>query len=304
VRAHVEPFAPRIVDLHKRGALPTLLTANAAVLNTAIALGREWLGDNSPILECLRLGVAIHHGALPTAYRKEIERLLREGVLKVTISSPTLAQGLNLSATAVIFHSLSRNRNRITDAEFRNVIGRAGRAFVDVEGLVLYPIFDRHAERLRDWERLIQDLGEREMESGLVQLVATLLQRMFVRLGRPALNQFLEYVLNNALAWEFPELPGESPEERERQRTLWRNHLTWLDTAILSLLGEQEIEDADIAAMLDHILASSLWERRLARQKEGEQASDSNRPFEPRSACLGEFDRTPTARLFPGRRRS
>src|SRR3954463_11090231 len=41
------------------------------------------------------LGVAIHHGALPTAFRKEVERLLREGVLKVTISSPTLAQGLN-----------------------------------------------------------------------------------------------------------------------------------------------------------------------------------------------------------------
>jgi replicative superfamily II helicase len=92
----------------------------------------------------LRLGVAIHHGALPTPYRKEIERLLRDGILKVTISSPTLAQGLNLSATVVIFHSLYRNRERISDSEFRNVVGRAGRAFVDVEGLVLCPIFDSH----------------------------------------------------------------------------------------------------------------------------------------------------------------
>jgi len=266
VRAYVEPFAPRIMNLHKRGALPALLAADPAVLDTAIALGREWLGDANPILECLRLGVAIHHGALPTAYRKEIERLLREGVLKVTISSPTLAQGLNLSATAVIFHSLSRNRNRISDAEFRNVIGRAGRAFVDVEGLVLYPIFDRQGKRLREWEQLIQDLGTREMESGLVQLVTTLLRRMFLKLGRPPIDQLLEYVLNNALAWDFPDLPSEGPEERERQRTLWRNHLTWLDTAILSLLGEQEIADEDIATTLDQILASSLWERRLARQ--------------------------------------
>ena len=269
VRAHVEPFAARIIDLHRRGALPTLLVGDAAVLNMAIALGREWLGEHNPILECLRLGVAIHHAALPTAYRKEIERLLRYGVLKVTISSPTLAQGLNLSATVVIFHSLARNRNPITDSEFRNVVGRAGRAFVDVEGLVLYPIFDRHAERLREWERLIQDLGAREMESGLVRLVATLLHRIFIKLGRPSLDQLLDYVLNNALAWEFPELPGEQREERERQRVQWRNHLTWLDTAILSLLGEQEIADADIAATLDQILASSLWERRLARQREG-----------------------------------
>ena len=62
---------------------------------------RGMAGADSAILRCLRLGVALHHGALPTAYRKEVERLLRESVLKVTISSPTLAQGLNLSATAV-----------------------------------------------------------------------------------------------------------------------------------------------------------------------------------------------------------
>jgi helicase-like protein len=221
-----------------------------------------------PFSKCLRLGVAIHHGALPTAYRREIERLLREGVLKVTISSPTLAQGLNLSATVVIFHSLSRNRERISDSEFRNVVGRAGRAFVDVEGLVLCPIFDQSGTRLRDWVRLIRDAGTLEMESGLVKLVSSLLARMYAKLGRPPLDQLTEYVLNNALAWEFPELLGEAPDEQERQRTLWRNHLTWLDTAILSLAGEQEVADADIAATLDEILASSLWARRLARKNE------------------------------------
>ena len=268
VRRYVEPFAERIMDLHRRGALPAVLDANLAVLETALALGREWLGNDSPILQCLRLGVAIHHGALPAPYRKEIERLLRDGTLKVTISSPTLAQGLNLSATVVIFHSLFRNKKRISDSEFRNVVGRAGRAFVDVEGLVLYPIFDSHGSRLSDWENLIRDLGTREMESGLVALVVTLLNRMYLKLGRPPLDQLTEYVLNNALAWEFPELPGEAPDEQERQRSLWRNHLTWLDTAILSLAGEQEIADADIAAALDEILASSLWERRLARKKE------------------------------------
>lgn len=68
VRAHVEPFAARIIDLHRRGALPSLLTVSAAVLETALVLGAEWLGSNHPILQCLRLGVAIHHGALPTAF--------------------------------------------------------------------------------------------------------------------------------------------------------------------------------------------------------------------------------------------
>ena len=96
-RRSVEPFAKVIVDLNDRGALPSLLVADPAVLQTALTLGEEWLGPDSDLLKCLRLGVALHHGALPTAYRKEVERLLRDGVLKVTISSPTLAQELNLS---------------------------------------------------------------------------------------------------------------------------------------------------------------------------------------------------------------
>ena len=189
VRAHVEPFADRILDLYNRGALPSLLQIDHAALNTALTLGAEWLGASHPILECLKLGVAIHHGALPTSFRKEVERLLREGILKVTISSPTLAQGLNLSATTVIIHSLFRNRERIETSEFKNVVGRAGRAYVDVdvdvEGLVLYPIFDNHAGRTQQWVELIDDLKSRRMESGLVRLLITLLVRMGKKVRRP-----------------------------------------------------------------------------------------------------------------------
>jgi superfamily II DNA/RNA helicase len=214
-RWSVEPFADVIVDLHERGALRSLLEADPAVLNTAIALGEEWLGSDSAILKCLRLGVALHHGALPTAYRKEVERLLRENVLKVTISSPTLAQGLNLSATAVVMHSLHRFGERIEISEFKNVIGRAGRAYVDVEGIVLFPMFDGIAKKRRNWEALIIDLGARDMESGLARLVAALLSRMRNRIGGD-LNQLVEYVVNNAAAWTFPEIANETPEDRER----------------------------------------------------------------------------------------
>ena len=266
-RRSVEPFADVIVDLHERGALNSLLAVDPAILNAAIAFGEEWLGPQSPILKCLRLGVALHHGALPTAYRKEIERLLRDGVLKVTISSPTLAQGLNLSATAVVMHSLYRNGELIEISEFKNVIGRAGRAYVDVEGVVLYPMFDSAAKKRRKWERLINDLGAREMESGLVRLVAVLLARMRARIGGD-LNQLVEYVVNNAEAWTFPEVAGEDPEDRQRALVEWERHVATLDTAILSLIGENDIADDGIEAALDAILQSSLWQRRLLRQNE------------------------------------
>ncbi|WP_445372060.1 DEAD/DEAH box helicase [Methylomonas sp. HW2-6] len=266
-RRSVEPFADVIVDLYERGALQSLLEADPAVLATAIALGEEWLGPDSAILKCLRLGVALHHGALPTAYRKEIEGLLRSNILKVTISSPTLAQGLNLSATAVVMHSLHRAGTRIDISEFKNVIGRAGRAYVDVEGIVLFPMFDEIPRKRSNWETLINDLGARNMESGLVQLVAALLSRMSAQVGGD-LNQLIDYVVNNAMAWTFPEVANESQEDRERALADWQQHVATLDTAVLSLIGENDIPDDGVAAALDDILQSSLWHRRLLRQNE------------------------------------
>jgi hypothetical protein len=108
-----------------------------------------------------------------------------------------------------------RSGERIEISEFKNVIGRAGRAYVDVEGIVLFPMFDEIAKKRRNWEALITDLGAREMESGLVRLVSELLTRMRARIGGD-LDQLIEYVVNNAAAWIFPEIANEKPEDRER----------------------------------------------------------------------------------------
>jgi hypothetical protein len=217
-------------------------------------------------LICLQLGVAIHHGALPTPFRKEMERLLRDGVLRITVSSPTLAQGLNLTATAVIVHSLYRDRNIIPASEFKNVIGRAGRAFTDAEGLVLYPIFSEYAVKHGEWEKLINDTSSLSMESGLPQLVVKLIDRLHKGFGNVSLDELTEYVVNNASAWNFPEIKSEDEADRDTARRDWTNHLAILDTAILSLTGDQDVEAGQIAAKLDELLHSSLWERRLLRQ--------------------------------------
>lgn len=271
LRTSVESYAGDIVDLHRRGTLDSLLTADPAVLDAAISLGEEWLGPSSALLECLRLGVALHHGGLPSAYRKEVERLLRDGVIKVTISSPTLAQGLNLSATTLVMHSLHRNGKTIPTTEFANIIGRAGRAYVDTEGLVLHPIFDQASRRRRNWNRLIDNLHNRDLESGLVLLVSSLLQRMQKKIGTDS-NRLTEYVLNNAEAWAFAEASAENQEEHQRALATWERQVEWLDTAILSLIADSEVSDTDIESALDTVLQSSLWHRRLERLDSDEQA--------------------------------
>lgn len=267
-RRSVGPYAKEIVSLHKYGLIPSALTVAPEVIESALSVGAEWFGPNHDILKCLRLGVAIHHGALPAAYRREVERLLRDGILKVTVSSPTLAQGLNLAATTLVFHAVKRNRELIDIADFRNVVGRAGRAFVDIEGLVLYPMFDGIGIRTENWNELVSSQLGREMESGLLRLIMALVVRMMTMLGTKNVDTLLAYVAGQA-AWEYPVVQGESSQDDEAERAKWRSHLMSLDTAILSLLADDsEIEDGEVAAKLDEVLSGSLLYRRLARRSD------------------------------------
>ncbi|MFT6348507.1 MAG: hypothetical protein ACJAYB_001515 [Psychromonas sp.] len=268
-RTSVNAFAKVIIDLHKRGALASVLSVPKQKIELAKILGSEWLGENHPILECLNIGVAVHHGALPTPFRKEMEKLLREGVLKITVSSPTLAQGLNLAATAVIVHSLYRSGDLIEPSEFKNVVGRAGRAFIDTHGLVLHPVFDRHDWRKREWRALANNSAARNMESGLFRLIDSFIVRISKSLRTKSIDQVLEYVMNNANIWSFPVVLHESGLQIEENNNLWDRHLVSLDTALLSMLGEENILIDEIPNALDELLQSSLLQRRLNRQQKG-----------------------------------
>lgn len=268
----VNAFAKVIVDLHKRGALRSVFDGDPGDLAAALTIGEEWLGQEHPILACLRLGVAIHHGSLPSPYRREIERLLQRGALKVTVSSPTLAQGLNLSASALVVHSLWGVRRQITASEFRNIVGRAGRAFVDSVGLVVHPIFKEIPRGRRNWRQLVQSTALRDMESGLLQLVMSLLRRMQAKLDVDDLDALLDYVAGTA-AWDYPEVAVETDEEDEHSQTAWRSQLASLDSAIFSLLSDSAITEDGIEEALDEVLGSSLWARSLARRQEPVQTA-------------------------------
>ena len=131
----VEGYGKRVVNLCQRGYLDSLLDDEASIAR-ALEVGREWLGDDHPAVACLKAGIAIHHGHLPSPFLRELEILLSDGVLKVIVASPTLSQGLDLNAAVLLVPALYRSGTLITGEEFANVAGRAGRAFVNVEGLI------------------------------------------------------------------------------------------------------------------------------------------------------------------------
>lgn len=260
----VTSLAKEVVKLNKQGALRDIFDGGPQELEKALTIGQEWFPEDHPILACLRLGVAVHHGSLPSEYRKEVEWLLQRGTLKVTISSPTLAQGLNLSASALVVHSIWRYGNLIEGPEFRNIVGRAGRAYVDSVGLVIHPMFQPTSKRRHEWAQLARGAELRDMQSGLVKLVLRLLERMALHSGIRDIFTFTEYVLGN-VDWSFPEIDNEVEKKRESAAKEWQTQVATLDSALLGLLGDANVDDADVASVLDTLLTSSLWSRSLAR---------------------------------------
>ena len=173
LRGSVETLGRLILSSIQQGFLTPLKEANQPLLD-AINTGTEWLGAEHPAVQCLKHGVALHHAGLPRQFLNEVEGLLRSDECPLVIASPTLAQGLNLSASVLLIPSIWRNKSIIPSTEFANVAGRAGRAFVDLEGLVIHIIWETIPWRMRrafqNWRALVGSTGRIRVVSGLLEL--------------------------------------------------------------------------------------------------------------------------------------
>ena len=255
-RDHVEGYAKQIVKLGNRGFINGLLD-DEDNLEHAKSVGIEWLGEDHPAVRCLELGVAIHHARLPKPFLREVERLLNEDVLKVTVASPTLAQGLNLNVAVLLVPSLYRARNRLTGEEFANVAGRAGRAFVDLEGLVIHVMFEPNDWRRETWRNLVYAAGVRTLESGLILIASKIINRL-AHNGLLNREDAFEYLANNRDAWA---IPTENDNEEASEALLEK-----LDLAIYGLVEALNADDADLPRLIDEALNGSLWARQIDRR--------------------------------------
>ena len=271
-------YGATIVDMCERGYLPSLLDDEAPIAR-ALEIGREWLGEDHPAVGCLRLGVAIHHGRLPNPFLREIERLLTAGVLKVTVASPTLSQGLNLNAAVLLVPSLYRAGELIKGEEFANVAGRAGRAFVDVEGLVLHIMFEPDDWRLGVWRGLVNSARHRELRSGLIQIINLIVERISAQ-GVFDRVDAAEYLANSRDGWlAAHDTPDGVDLDEEAGEPVGQEPLVQLieklDATVFGLVEALDSESEELPRLLDEALKGSLWERQVDR--EGPHARDNHR---------------------------
>ncbi|EAW09285.1 putative DEAD/DEAH box helicase [Aspergillus clavatus NRRL 1] len=96
---------------------------------------------NPLLLEALKRGVGVHHAGLNRRYRQCVERLFRAGFLRVVVATGTLALGINMPCSTVVFCGDSVY---LTALNFRQAAGRAGRRGFDILGNVIFHGIPRH----------------------------------------------------------------------------------------------------------------------------------------------------------------
>ncbi len=162
------------------------------------------MDDGHLLKQTIEYGIAFHHAKLPNIIKTSIEDLVSEGLIKILCATTTLAQGMNFPITTVIFDTLTLgggpNSRAITNAEFWNIAGRAGRAYMDKEGHIIIKMLSSQKETVEKTQSLIID-RTKEILSSLGKFFDELDEYKFdykLIKDNPAAQNFLQY-LNHIL---------------------------------------------------------------------------------------------------------
>lgn len=142
-----------------------------------VATCEEELPKDAVELESAKRGIICHCNRLPNQVRMATERLMRSKPPKVVIATTTLGQGVNIGISSVIIASPYIHNDKVIDhRDFWNICGRAGRAFVDGEGKILYAIDEtRNNWQIKIDRRLAKQYFNPEnsnpVESGLLFVI-------------------------------------------------------------------------------------------------------------------------------------
>ncbi|WP_406020704.1 DEAD/DEAH box helicase [Nocardioides sp. NBC_00850] len=89
-------------------------------------------------IDGLSRGVAAHHAGLLPAFKQVVEELFLRGLVKAVFATETLALGINMPARTVVIEKLSKWNGEahvnLSPGEYTQLVGRAGRRGLDVEG--------------------------------------------------------------------------------------------------------------------------------------------------------------------------
>lgn len=221
------------------------------------------------IFKLAEYGILCHFGKLPTEVRILIEQLMRSEKVKVIVSTSSLGQGVNIGISTVIFSDVfmnHQNETRIGSKDFWNIAGRAGRAFSDIEGKVLYCIDETKWSKKRDLSLCESYFDISKMEhaqSGLLALVKTL--KSVAARCKVSFDLLLQLVAEN----DFSKLK----EGGNDYSANFREIFDWLDDTLLALDYKNNASlSADPSSWIDDEFRYSL--AYIQAEKDGDVSQD------------------------------
>ncbi len=101
----------------------------------------------------VRAGIGVHHAGMLPKYRRLVEQLAQQGLLRVICGTDTLGVGINVPIRTVLLTALTKfdgtRMRQLSAREFHQVAGRAGRAGYDTAGTVVCQAPEHEVENAR-----------------------------------------------------------------------------------------------------------------------------------------------------------
>jgi len=217
----------------------------------------EAYGENSEILNFASYGIICHDAGLPTEVRSTMEKLMRNGNPRIIISTSTLAQGVNIGVSSVIIANvyIGIGATPIDKKDFWNIAGRAGRAFVDSEGKILYALDLTKAEwQIEKDQKLVRDYFDSSKMEDATSGILSLVNKIFDIASKCDINDqlLLELISENDYSAFVDEEGNDYSEFVE-------NRFDLIDDTLLSLNYKFESYlDFDSSEWVDDFFRKSL----------------------------------------------
>ncbi|QCR20595.1 DEAD/DEAH box helicase [Agrococcus sp. SGAir0287] len=138
----------------------------------------------------VRAGIGVHHAGMLPRYRRLVEQLAQQGLLRVICGTDTLGVGINVPIRTVLLTALTKydgqRMRHLTAREFHQIAGRAGRAGFDTAGDVVAQAPEHEAENAKQLAKVGDDPKRRR------KLVRKKAPDGFVSWGEPSFQRLID----------------------------------------------------------------------------------------------------------------
>ncbi|MBF6345873.1 DUF3516 domain-containing protein [Nocardia cyriacigeorgica] len=168
----------------------------------AEALGsfRFSAGFGKTLSRLIRHGIGVHHAGMLPKYRRLVEKLAQDGLLKVVCGTDTLGVGINVPIRTVLLTGLTKydgvRTRRLKAREFHQIAGRAGRAGYDTMGTVVVQAPEHEVENTRmlakagDDPKKLRKVQRRKPPEGFVSWSEETFDRLVAAPPEPMVSRF------------------------------------------------------------------------------------------------------------------